>query len=210
MSMSKGGARPNSGRKKGSIPWNKGVSMSEGTKQKVSDAKKGTIAWNKGLKQPEVSERMKGNQNGKGGKGKIISAETRLKMRLARLGKPSPRKGVKISYEKRLAMSIARREAFNRESGYSYDPKNILRRDRKQVRRERLKKQKGVHSKSEWELKKEEYNFTCPSCKKSEPEIKLTRDHILSLSNGGSDDISNIQPLCVSCNSRKATKTIRY
>ena len=210
MSMSKGGARPGSGRKKGSIPWNKGVPMSTESKLKVSQSKKGTPAWNKGLKLPEVGERMKGNTNGQGNKGRKMSKEWIQKLRLARLGKPSPRKGIKIPYEQRILMSIARRKAFQKENGYSFDPKNILRRDRKEIRRERLKKQKGVHSKSEWDTLKNQYNFTCPSCKRKEPEIKLTRDHVLSLSNGGSDDIKNIQPLCVQCNSKKSTKTIRF
>ncbi len=199
-----------SGRKKGSIPWNKGVPMSEESKRKISESKKGTPAWNKDMKMPEVSNRMKGNQNGAGNKGKVISDETKAKMRLAKLGKPSPRKGIKIPLEKRLEMSKTRREAYSKEAGYKYDVKNILRRDRKAIRRERLIAQKGFHSNKEWEEMKLKYKSTCPSCFKIEPEIKLTRDHILSLSNGGSDDISNIQPLCVSCNSRKSTKTIRY
>ena len=55
-----------------------------------------------------------------------------------------------------------------------------------------------------------QFNFICPSCKKSEPEIKLTRDHILPLSMGGTDNIENIQPLCKKCNSKKHTRIIKY
>lgn len=184
--------------------------MSESTKTRVSKAKKGTPAWNKGKTMPSVSEKMKGNTNGHGNKGRKMSKAWIEKLSLAKLGKPSPRKGVKIPLEKRIEMSIIRRQAFQKEGGYSYDPKNILRRDRKQVRRERLLSKKGIHSTAEWEAKKKEYDFTCPSCNKKEPDIKLTRDHIISLSNGGSDDIGNIQPLCNPCNARKSTKTIRY
>lgn len=68
----------------------------------------------------------------------------------------------------------------------------------------------GEFSAKEWEALKIQYNFTCPSCNKKEPEIKLTADHIVPLIKKGDNDISNIQPLCGSCNSRKGVKIIKY
>jgi hypothetical protein len=64
----------------------------------------------------------------------------------------------------------------------------------------------GLHTYAEWELLKAQYNWTCPMCHKTEPDTTLTRDHIIPLSKGGSDNIENIQPLCRSCNSSKGAR----
>ncbi len=69
---------------------------------------------------------------------------------------------------------------------------------------------KGSHTIGEWELLKKQYNFTCLVCGRKEPEIKLTADHIIPLSGGGSNWIENIQPLCRSCNSTKHTRIIKF
>ena len=68
----------------------------------------------------------------------------------------------------------------------------------------------GSHTTEQWEAVKAHYNYTCLCCKRREPEIELTRDHVVPLKQGGSDSIDNIQPLCARCNSKKSTKTIDY
>jgi len=57
------------------------------------------------------------------------------------------------------------------------------------------------------------YGNICLCCKRTENDLaplKLVPDHIVALACGGSNDISNIQPLCGTCNARKQTKHIDY
>jgi 5-methylcytosine-specific restriction endonuclease McrA len=68
----------------------------------------------------------------------------------------------------------------------------------------------GSHTEEEWQELKAFYDYKCLCCGKQEPEIKLTRDHVIPLTQGGSDSIANIQPLCARCNSKKTNNHIDY
>lgn len=61
----------------------------------------------------------------------------------------------------------------------------------------------GVHTTAEWLGLVAANDNECGNCHEQKP---LTRDHIVPLSRGGTNDISNIQPLCGPCNSSKGAK----
>jgi 5-methylcytosine-specific restriction endonuclease McrA len=76
--------------------------------------------------------------------------------------------------------------------------------------RSRKLRAEGVFTASEWKNLCTYYEYTCLCCRRCEPEIKLTVDHVVPLSKGGTNFIGNIQPLCQSCNSSKRAKIIDY
>lgn len=51
------------------------------------------------------------------------------------------------------------------------------------------------------------YGYACLSCGATE---NMTIDHVIPISKGGINDISNYQPLCFSCNSKKGIKKTDY
>jgi len=71
------------------------------------------------------------------------------------------------------------------------------------LRRARKKGAAGSHTLEEWKMLKLLHGNKCAICGE---EKKLTKDHIIPLTRGGSNYIENIQPLCISCNSKKHTK----
>lgn len=86
----------------------------------------------------------------------------------------------------------------NREKSAEY------RRNRRAIK----KHSGGLITAKQWRLVLEKYGNKCLCCGKS--GIKLTMDHVVPLSIGGLHDVGNIQPLCLSCNSKKHIKIIDY
>lgn len=74
-------------------------------------------------------------------------------------------------------------------------------------RRSKKTKAGGSFSAKQWLNLCNSYNNKCLCCNKRK---RLEADHVIPVTKGGSSDISNIQPLCRSCNARKSTKTIDY
>lgn len=163
-----------------------------------------------GKKRPDVSEKLKGH---------VVSEETRKKIGLKSKGR-HPTKEFKKGHipankgKKFPELSKEKHPNWKGGSAAKYKRWNDSNREKRRfwnrLRRMRRVNAVGVHTLGEWDNLKAQYNWTCPSCKKSEPDIILTEDHIIPLIKGGSNNISNIQPLCRSCNSRKNTKIIKY
>lgn len=116
-----------------------------------------------------------------------------------------------------------RQRKLKREYAKRADKKEIIKKWRhKNIKkilewnRKRSLEKKGVignHNDKEWQENKKYYDFRCVKCGIKESELKeiwkgtsfvnLTKDHIVPISRGGTDYMWNIQPLCVSCNSKK-------
>ncbi len=78
------------------------------------------------------------------------------------------------------------------------------------IRRTRQTQSGGFYTFAEWYNLCKYYEFRCLRCNKQLPFEELTFDHIKPVSQGGSSDISNSQPLCMECNSKKGNKEIDY
>ena len=78
---------------------------------------------------------------------------------------------------------------------------------RSQHRRRAVLRNAGTYTHAEWETLCAHYDHRCLCCGERRP---LTVDHVIPLSRGGSNTVDNLQPLCLSCNDRKGSRTIDY
>ena len=216
------------GCKKGNIPWNKGKhyplkhdgQFKKGHLLGVRFTS-GHVPWNRG-KKITFKHGMLGRKHSKeaiekiskGNLGKKLSEKTKKKIGLAILkNKEINIKKGKIGAEKRWKGHISKPRLPKKGLWTRSFNKNIqLQKKRFRNQRYRVRKRDafGSHAFEEWILLKEYYGNMCLCCKRTEPEIKLTEDHIMPISKGGTDYIENIQPLCSSCNTRKHAKYISY
>jgi 5-methylcytosine-specific restriction endonuclease McrA len=74
-------------------------------------------------------------------------------------------------------------------------------------RRAREQETGGTYTGEEFKALCDYYGNVCLCCEKAK---KLHADHVIPLSKGGRNDITNLQPLCHNCNSRKHDKDTDY
>ena len=148
-------------------------------------------------------------------KGKPKSAEWRRKIGLTKIGKTHFQPPCSEAHKQAISCANVGRVRVDMQGdknpkwkdGRSKDINHL-----RLLRRLHKHKRRGlgeIHSEL-WENLKSRYSFTCPACARSEPQLTLTIDHIIPISKGGTNDLSNLQPLCRSCNSRKMTMVKKY
>ena len=191
--------------KKGIVSWMKGKHHTQETKEKIREANKGKkvfITW--------------GAKISKANKGKLRpdmkTKEAREKFRKIAIQKGYGRwmegKNLSDEHKRKIGEANKGKKHWNYKNGLSHTKEG--KKYHQNQRRARKINNGGSHSLQEWIKLKEQYNFTCLKCNKKEPDIVLGADHIIPLFLGGSNNISNIQPLCSSCNSKKGVKVIDY
>lgn len=75
-------------------------------------------------------------------------------------------------------------------------------------RRVELARRLGRHSGIEWLWLLTLCGRTCLGCRRT--GVPLAKDHVVPVSLGGSDAITNLQPLCLACNSAKGASVADY
>lgn len=102
---------------------------------------------------------------------------------------------------------LAYQKKYAKENPEQY---RLSRHTRGSNRRARLIEAEGSFTNDEWFELCAKYDFRCLYCGEMFPFEKLTHDHVVPLSKGGTNYISNLQPLCLKHNVEKGTKTIDY
>lgn len=154
----------------------------------------------KGLKRTEETK-MK---NSLANIGKKLSEETKRKISLAGKGKifsKERRENISKSLKGKTWDILGRKK---QDPSITYEKKLVLNANRRELN----KNAEGSHTYEEWINLCKTYKYMCLCCKRT--DVKLTEDHIIPLSKGGTNYIWNIQPLCLSCNIRKYDKTINF
>jgi 5-methylcytosine-specific restriction endonuclease McrA len=89
---------------------------------------------------------------------------------------------------------------------YASNPDRFKQRARVNLHRRRAVE--GEFTPEEWLALCEKYGNRCLACGRG--DLPLTVDHVIPISAGGTNWITDVQPLCGPCNSKKQQKIIDY
>lgn len=122
-------------------------------------------------------------------------------------------RGWKIRNPRKVSVNRRRQYEKNRENEIAYTVRWVrehpLEKRVQTARRRTAQTQAGgSYTKDEFLELCQRTGFCCLSC--GATNVLLHADHVIPVSKGGTSDISNIQPLCHSCNSRKGDAIIDY
>jgi len=123
-------------------------------------------------------------------------------------------KETRKAYRQSEAGKLARQKYSQSDKGkaskkkYAHSEKGRQNERNKEHRRRSILDKLESFTLEEWNTLLEKYNHICLSCRRI--GMKLTADHVIPISKGGTNTIDNIQPLCRSCNSKKKDKHIDY
>lgn len=165
----------------------------------------GIYKHKKGYKRPPFSEKWKRNisLSKKGLKMPPRTEQQRKNISLSKMGEKNPMYGKKITEEhKRIISEVNTGERHSNWKG-GKETEKVRKAIIQNNRRARISRNGGIFDVDSWEMLKWVYDYICPCCLRREPEIQLTIDHIVPIYLGGKNELSNIQPLCKSCNCKK-------
>jgi len=124
------------------------------------------------------------------------------------------------AYEREYFQNNDEQRERNRAAGrirdrerYQNDPEHKKKKDRQAGEKNRRRRAllfgapAEHHTQLEWDELCAKFNHCCVRCKQ---QLPLSRDHVIPVTLGGSDAITNIQPLCKVCNSWKNNRTIDF
>ncbi len=116
-----------------------------------------------------------------------------------------------VSASRRKHYERNRDEVIARSKKWVEDnPKKVrlAKADNRRKRRAARHAGRGCFTAEEFKALCESYGNRCLAC--GGIETSLEADHVVPLTKGGSDNISNIQPLCGSCNRKKFVNIVDY
>jgi 5-methylcytosine-specific restriction endonuclease McrA len=116
-----------------------------------------------------------------------------------------------VDASKRSYYELKREEVIARSKEWAENNPEQVRLAKAANRRKRRAARHASHGRftvEEFRELCERYGNKCLAC--GDTEAELEADHVVPLTKGGSDNISNIQPLCGSCNGKKFVNILDY